>query len=114
MCRLLSRLLLILAAIELITMPLTQHIWTWDRFLHGGQDFEFGVLTIVMSLCLAFVLAQHSKQGVNLLLAISRLFLCFLPQNESATSIREGNFSPYPLERAVSPSLASYSLPLQI
>jgi len=38
--RWLSRLLLTVAAIELVTMPLTQHLWTWDHFLQGGQDFR--------------------------------------------------------------------------
>jgi hypothetical protein len=69
-CARLSRLLLLLVAVELLTMPLTQHLWTWDGFLHGGQDFEFGLFMIVICLCLALLRAQHSRQRVRLLLAL--------------------------------------------
>lgn len=69
-CATLSRFLLLLATIELITMPLTQQVWTWDHFLHGGQDFEFGLLTIVTCLCLGLLRAQHCRQGIKILLAV--------------------------------------------
>ena len=35
----LSRLLLIIIAVEVLAMPITQGIWSWDKFLRGGQDF---------------------------------------------------------------------------
>lgn len=34
-CRSLSRALLLLTGIQLITMPFTQYLWTLDHFLHG-------------------------------------------------------------------------------
>lgn len=46
-CLCVSRMLLLLAVIELITMPLTQYLWTWDNFLHGGLDCEMSLLIIV-------------------------------------------------------------------
>src|SRR5580698_3631213 len=72
-CRL-SRLLLALAAIELVTMPLTQHFWTWDHFLQGSQDFEPGLFVIVSCLCLVLLRAQHCRLGIRFLLALQRFF----------------------------------------
>lgn len=77
----LSRLLLALASIVLIALPFTQHLWTWDRFLHGGQDFETTVLLIVTSLCLVLVMVRGCRQWLTLLLAfLARLVdsLCSL------------------------------------
>lgn len=75
LCAQLSRVLLLLVAVELVTMPLTQHIWTWDGFLHGGQDFELGLLMIVVCICLVLLRAQHGKQRLPLLLASRRLLV---------------------------------------
>lgn len=71
----LSRLLLGLAFVELLTMPLTQHFWAWDGFLRGGQDFELGLFVIVSCLCLVLLRAQHTRQRIGLLLALRRLIL---------------------------------------
>jgi len=69
----LSRLLLGLAFLELLTMPITQHFWTWDRFLQGGQDFELGLFVIVSCLCLVLLRAQHCRQTIRRLLMFRRL-----------------------------------------
>ena len=50
-----GRFLLVLAAIELISMPVTQYAWTWDHFLHGGMDFESSLLSLVVWLGLLLV-----------------------------------------------------------
>jgi len=68
----LSRLLLCFAFVELLTMPITQHFWTWDGFLQGGQDFELGLFVIVTCLCLVLLRAQHSRQTIRCLLAFRR------------------------------------------
>ena len=71
-----GRLLLFLASIVLIALPFTQHLWTWDRFLHGGHDFETNVLLIVVTLCLVLVMVQSCRQGIRTLIsAWTRLFL---------------------------------------
>ncbi|HEX4064988.1 MAG TPA: hypothetical protein VHZ09_03110 [Acidobacteriaceae bacterium] len=70
----LSRLLLFLVAIELLTMPVTQQFWAWDRFLHGGQDFELTLLITVSCLCLVLLRAQHCRQRLGLLLAVCGLY----------------------------------------
>jgi hypothetical protein len=69
-----ARALLILTAISLITMPLTQHLWTWDRFLHGGRDFELTTLMILSFLALVLVLSRNLKQCIDSLLSA----LCIL------------------------------------
>src|SRR6516162_8709462 len=65
-----ARLLLILAAVVMIALPFTQQVWTWDRFLHGGQDFETTVLLILTSLCLVLVMARGCRQVIKLLLTL--------------------------------------------
>lgn len=45
-------------------MPLTQYFWTWDRFLHGGQDFELGALMVLTNIALGLVLSIcRSRRG---------------------------------------------------
>lgn len=80
-CADLSRLLLGLAFVELLTMPITQHLWTWDGFLQGGQDFELGLFVIVTCLCLVLLRAQHCRQTIGLVLGFFRAWL--LPRQRS-------------------------------
>lgn len=54
-------LLLTLIAISLTTMPITQGLWTWDGYLHGGQDFEIGAFLILSSFCLVLVVARSCE-----------------------------------------------------
>jgi hypothetical protein len=61
--------LLALTAVALLASPITQRLWTWDRYLHGGHDFETGVLAILISLSLILLLTQHCKQAINALAA---------------------------------------------
>jgi hypothetical protein len=63
--------MLLLVAIELVTMPLTQQLWTWDGFVRGEPDFELGLFMVVACLCLSLLRAQHSRQRISLLLVIS-------------------------------------------
>ncbi len=109
-----GRLLLMAIAVSLITMPLTERIWTWDHFLHGGQDFEFTALAILATLCLVLVLAQHHKQSVDLLLAARRLFSLICYDCVLARTRRSDTISTFRNERVSSPVLGMYSLPLQI
>lgn len=41
---LLSRLLIVLTAVLLLSMPITEYCCDWDKFLRGGPDVEFSVL----------------------------------------------------------------------
>ena len=71
----LSWLLLPVIAVQFITMPVTQDLWSWDKFLHGGQDFEIGLLMIVTCLCLTLLRAEQSRCDLDLLFAIRALLL---------------------------------------
>jgi hypothetical protein len=58
-----GRVLIVLTALLLAVSPWTEYYWDFDNFLHGGQDFEFGLLATITVFCLVLVLLQHSKQG---------------------------------------------------
>jgi hypothetical protein len=85
----LSRLLLLFVAVEAVTMPITQGIWSWDKFLHGGQDFELGLLMILTCLCLVLLRVQESRSRVGWL-AVIRAFLL------TATKPEHGNLLSCP------------------
>jgi hypothetical protein len=65
-----GRVLLFLASTLSVALPFTQHIWTWDRFLHGGHDFETNMLLILCTLCLVLVLMQLCRRAVSILFAL--------------------------------------------
>jgi hypothetical protein len=85
----LSRLLLLFVAVEAVTMPITQGIWSWDKFLRGGQDFELGLLMILTCLCLVLLRVQESRSRVGWLAVIRAVLL-------SASKPVRGNPLSYP------------------
>ena len=102
--------LLIFMAVSLATMPVTQHLWTWDHFLHGGRDFELGVLMVLSLLSLALVLAKASKQCIQ-------AFFC--PCCSVANTVTQkarllAACSPFRVYSASCPASGFCSLPLQI
>lgn len=109
-----GRALLILTAILLVTAPLTQYIWTWDHFLHGGQDYELSTLMVLAFLCLALVLAQHCKQSMDLLFATRRPCSFFFRAPIVAKVALVGVSSIFDSECEASPGLEKLGLPLQI
>ena len=109
-----ARFLLLLTAISLITMPLMQHIWTWDHFLQGGQDFELGTLAILTALCLVLLLDRHFEQSVGLLLAACHLFSFISAYRAWAADSRNGAISAFRSGRVPSPTPGIYNMPLQI
>lgn len=109
-----GRLLLIAMAISLITMPVTQHLWTWDHFLHGGSDFELTTLLVLSFLGMALVLSRHFKQSLDSLFAALR-FLSFLFRDRMQSRLLvDGALSFFPTDRLPNPPISIYSLPLQI
>lgn len=108
----LGLLLLGLTAISLITTPITQHLWTWDRFLDGGQDFETNALLILTALNLVLVLAECCKQIVGKLLTIWQFFSTTVSRKSIAPIARTAKAA---VEHRVSiPSPSSYQIPLLI
>ncbi len=109
----LGLLLLVLTAISLITTPFTQHFWTWDRYLHGGQDFETNTLLILTALNLVLVLAEGCKRSVGKRLTLWRCFSILLTPRKSIATIAKRIKAE--IEHRVSiPGLPSYQLPLLI
>jgi hypothetical protein len=97
-------------AVSLATMPVTQHLWTWDHFLHGGRDFELGILMVLSLLSLALVLAKASKQCIQ-------AFFC--PCCSVANTVTHkarllAACSPFRVYSASCPASGFFSLPLQI
>ena len=109
-----GRSLLILTAVSLLTMPVTQHLWTWDHFLHGGQDFELSTLFVLSFLCLVLVLSKHGKQCIDSLFANWSLPAFIFNHRRLVRSPMRGAFVIRLAERVPSPDLAIYNLPLQI
>lgn len=113
-CAWLSRVLVLLAAVEVVTMPLTQHIWTWDRFLHGGRDFELGLLMIVSCLCLVLLQAQRCRQLIGFLLTIRTHLLVVMRRREWSSLWQFGPFSVRLHDLLSTSPSGSRSLPLLI
>jgi hypothetical protein len=63
-----GRTLLIINIIVLIVSCFTEHFWTWDGFLRGGQDFELSLLALLAFFCLILVFAQYFRRKVSDLL----------------------------------------------
>lgn len=106
-------LLLALTTVSLVTMPFTQHLWNWDRFLRGGQDFEMGAFVILMVLNLVLVLAKCCKQNLGRLLEAWQCF-SIVPAARATLQAHARPFA-FCMERiALLPDLPFYNLPLQI
>ena len=60
------------AVMLVVLMPLTEYYWTFDKFLRGGQDLEFGLLSLAAVFCLVLVLCQQRRLGLMLILALRR------------------------------------------
>ena len=109
-----GRYLLILTALSLITMPITEHLWTWDRFLQTGRDFELGTVALLSFLCLVLVLAKSYKQCVDLLMSARRCLADKFNDLAVPGVHRSGAFST--LCRVAPPDLGTciHDIPLQI
>lgn len=113
-CRWLSRILLLLMAVELATMPLTQHLWSWDKFLHGGQDFEFGLLMVVTCLCFLLLRTQHCRQNLGVMLTIGTFLVLILRTRQHIRPLLSRRPACEADEPPLSSASWSLSLPLLI
>jgi hypothetical protein len=69
-CSVGGRVLILFTALLLAVTPWTEYLWHFDNFLHGGQDMELGLLSLLTILCLVLVLLQDSKQRVKSMVVI--------------------------------------------
>ena len=110
-----GRLLLLFTAILLVVMPWTEYFWQFDGFLHGGQDFELGLLSLLTIFSLVLVLLQQRWQNVALLLTVRRwLSLVFEGADPrvvtNACNLIADSDVVFPSSRA----LCRYNLPIQV
>lgn len=109
-----GRALLILSAISLSTMPLTQHLWSWDRFLHGGQDFELGALAVLVVLSLALVLCRQRRQSLDMVLAKWRLLPSNAMQRKVVGDWMKSAIAAFPNQPAPPFLCPGHSMPIRI
>ena len=109
-----GRVLIVLTALLIAASPWTEYYWDFDNFLHGGQDFEFGLLATITVLCLVLVLLQHSKQGVTFWLALRRWLSVSLPPDLASPRLSfKLVMAPYAVPLP-DPKSGLYDLPLRI
>ncbi len=109
-----GRFLLVLAAVELLSMPLTQYAWNWDHFLQGGADFESSLLFLVICLGLLLVLRDHRRNDEDLRLPWWRLSLPNFDPGKSIAFFGTGIPLSFHREPAAGLNLTTYNSPLQI
>ena len=110
-----GRLLILFMAILIVVMPWTEYFWQFDGFLHGGQDFELGLLSLLTIFSLVLVLLQQRRQDVALLLIVKRwLSLVFEdpgPRAVANACSLTAHADAVPLS---SRELCRYNLPIQV
>lgn len=67
------RAVLFLTEVLILLMPLTEHFCQWDKFLRGGPDVEFGVLSLLLFAGLVLLTAYREVASPILVLLAYRL-----------------------------------------
>jgi hypothetical protein len=67
------RAVLVLTALLIALMPLTEHLYGWDKFLQGGPDVEFGILCLLLFAGLVLLMAHRAVTSPLLVLLSYRL-----------------------------------------
>jgi hypothetical protein len=67
------RAVLILTEMLILLMPLTEHFCKWDKFLRGGPDVEFGILSLLLFAGLVLLTAYRAVTSTFLMLLAFRL-----------------------------------------
>jgi hypothetical protein len=67
------RAVLILTEVLLLLMPLTEHFCRWDKFLRGGPDVEFGILSLLLFAGLVLLTGYRAVTSPFLMLLAYRL-----------------------------------------
>jgi hypothetical protein len=113
-CVALGRRFVLFAVILVVLMPLTEYYWTFDKFLRGGQDLEFGLLALAAVFCLVLVLCQQRRLGLMLILALRRcLWFAFSRADQPARETSRVILAALHATPLPHPALAG-TLPIQI
>lgn len=95
-------------------MPVTEYLWTFDKFLRGGQDCEFGLLALAAILCLVLVLSHQRRAVLTLILTLRRVLSSLFQPADPSARFPSGLVAPVQFNLTRSISLHSINLPLQI
>lgn len=110
-----GRIALLFTVVLLVVMPWTEYFWSFDKFLRGGQDFEFGLLSIATIFCLVMVMLQHGKCSVDQSFSLRKwLSIVFRHDDPVVPGSFMGLIAGLHVIAVPSPSLGLYSLPLQV
>jgi hypothetical protein len=114
-CCLGGRVLILLTVLLLAVTPWTEYSWHFDNFLHGGQDMELGLLSIVTIFCLVLVLLQDGKQRVTSMVVVRQWLSSVFDQPDP---LAPGSFHGLNMASdAISlhgSSLGTYNPPIQV
>ncbi len=110
-----GRILVLFLLTLVAVMPLTEYLWHFDQFICSGQDFEFGLLSVMTFLCLILVLFKQGKCSVAFFLALRCWFaFVFRRGDPGAPGALIGLITPSHAVPLPSPALGLYNLPSQI
>jgi hypothetical protein len=112
-CATWGRVVLLFTALLLVVMPLTEYLYHFDKFLRGGEDVEFGLLSLATICALALVLSQCIKQRVVIILAVRR-WLSFHIQEGGQTAFADTLVTDLRAMFVSCPLLSLYNLPIQV
>lgn len=94
-------------------MPLTEHFFTFDRFLTGGtEDVELTLLAVLALCCLVLLLAQFRKQDLATLNELRRWLFPALLNRPLASFAVVLQVSADPVVSG--PSIGSFTAPLLV
>jgi hypothetical protein len=113
-CSVGGRVLILLTALLLAVTPWTEYLWHFDNFLHGGQDIELNLLSLLTIFCLVLVLLQDSKQRVTSMVVIRQWLSSVLDQTDP---LGPGSFHGLNMALDAIPpgsSLGTYNPPIQV
>jgi hypothetical protein len=66
-----SRIILLLIGVLMVTMPVTECLWTSDPFIFSGQDFELSLMGVLLFCGLVVLMAEQVIVSPLLLLMIA-------------------------------------------
>jgi hypothetical protein len=94
--------------------PWTEYWWHFDNFLHGGQDMELGLLSLLTVCCLVLVLLQDSKQRAASMAVVWQWLSSVFDQSDQRAP---GSFQGLNMALntiAAGSSLGTYNSPIQV
>jgi hypothetical protein len=113
-CVLMGQILIFLTALLVAVMPVTEYLWTFDKFLRGGQDCEFGLLALAAIFCLVLVLSHQQKEILAFFLSLQSVLSSLFRTADLYDSSASFLITPIQHHLRRSTSLLSINLPLQI